>query len=52
MDWGVGEARGVEGWGILVGADADLVEEEEEEVEMSSLILWHVIGAGAWPFGP
>ena len=35
-----------------MGADADLVEEEEEEVEMSALILWHVTGAGClaiWP---
>ena len=42
----------MEGWGILVGADGDLVEEEEKEVEMSALILWHVTGAGCvaiWP---
>ena len=45
VDRGVGEAKGVEGWGILVGTDVDLVEEEEEEVEMSALILWHVTGA-------
>ena len=36
VEWGVGEAKEVEGWGILVGVDEDLVEEEEEEVEMSS----------------
>ena len=52
VDRGVGEAKEVEGWGILVGVEADLVEEEEEEVEMSVLILWHVTGAGCvaiWP---
>ena len=52
VDRGMGEAKGVEGWGILVGAEEDLVEEEEEEVEMSALILWHVTGAGCmaiWP---
>ena len=52
VDRGVGEAKGMEGWGILVGADADLGEEEEEEVEMSILILWHVTGVGCmaiWP---
>ena len=30
----------------------NLVEEEEKEVEMSALILWHVTGAGCvaiWP---
>ena len=35
-----------------MGADGDLVEEEEEEVEMSALNLWHVTGAGCvaiWP---
>ena len=38
---------------ILVGADAELVEEGEEEVEMAALILWHVtMVRGAWPFGP
>ena len=34
------------------GADVDLVEEEEEEVEMSALILWHVTSVGCvaiWP---
>ena len=46
VDRGMGEAKGLEGWGILVGADSDLVEEEEEEVEMSALILWHVTGTG------
>ena len=45
------EAKEVEKWGILVGADVDLaevelVEDEEEEVEMPILILWHVTGAG------
>ena len=52
VDRGVGEAKGVEGWGILVGTDRHLVEEEEEEVEMSVLILWHVSSVGCmaiWP---
>ena len=52
VDRGVGEAKEVEGWGILVGVDVDQVEEEEEEVDMPVLILWHVTGWGAWPFGP
>ena len=60
-NWGRGFWRGGSGrgsgqgggrMGNLVGADMDLVEEEEEEVEMSVLILWHVIGVGAWLFGP
>ena len=52
VDRGVVEAKEVEGWGILVGADGDLVEEEEEKVEIPVLILWHVTGAGCmaiWP---
>ena len=52
VDRGVGEAKEVEGWGILVGVDVDQVEEEEEEVEMPVLILWHVTGVGCvaiWP---
>ena len=44
----MGEAKGVERWGILVGADVDMV----EEVEMSALIFWHVTGTryvAIWP---
>ena len=46
VDRGVGEAKGVEGRGILVGADVDLVEEDEENVPAPVLIPWHVTGAG------
>ena len=46
VDRGAEEAKEVEKWGILVGVDGDMVEDEEEEVEMPILILWHVPGAG------
>ena len=38
VEWGAGEDKEVEGWGILVGMVEDQVGEEEEEVEMSVLI--------------
>ena len=46
------EVKVVEEWGILVDVDEDQEEEEEEEVPTPVLILWHVTGAGTWPFGP
>ena len=46
VDRGVGEAKEVEGWGILVGVGADLVGEEEEDLGVPVLILWHATGAG------
>ena len=46
VEWGVGEDKVVEGWGILVNVVEDQVDAEEEEVAAPVLIHWHVIGVG------
>ena len=52
VEWGVGEDKVVEGWGILVDVVQDPVDVEEEEVPALVLIHWHVIGVryvAIWP---
>ena len=52
VDRGVGEAKEVEGWESWWAWMQIWWKGEEEEVEMSALILWHVTSAGCvaiWP---
>ena len=52
VEQGVGRGQGGGRTGTLMGVEEDQVEEEEEEVLASVLILWHVTGAGCvaiWP---
>ena len=52
VEWGVGEDKVVEGWGIQVDAVEDQVHTKEEELEAAVLIHWHAIGVpcvAIWP---